>query len=352
MFFRESKTNDIIVNISLDDFTLPKTSDILEKGFWGFLCLFGENIPCKPYSCKGGFTLAKDFFKINVSKYDSSKDFFVYRPASLGNAKNNSVMFIMQAYVEKLAHKFKEVENCLVFWPEDFEMPDFLTQRHAVFKCKYPRLRYCQFLEENGITSYPKREEVEFVNGAMISPKAKIGEGSVIMPEVYISGETTIGKNAYIGTGTKIMGEVVIGDNFVIRENCVIGSDSLTTDRDENGKVFTMPQLGKVVIGNDVRVSSNCIIARGAIDDTVICDGARIGNQNEIGHNNQIGEKAFIVTNVALMGSVVIGKNSIVSGNSIIRNHVDVSDNCIVGMGSVVTRTVPSDTIVKGNPAK
>ncbi|MBQ2661206.1 MAG: hypothetical protein IJF80_00960 [Clostridia bacterium] len=296
--------------------------------------------------------MAKEYFKINVSKYDSSKDFFVYRPASLGNAKNNAVMFIMQSYVEKFANKFKEVNECLVFWPEEFEIPEFVSERHAVVKCKHPRLSYCQFFKGNGITYYPEKEDVEFVGGAYISPKAKIGEGAVIMPDVYISGETTIGRNAYIGLGTKIMGEVIIGDDFVIRENCVIGSDSITTDRDENGKVATMPQFGRVVIGDDVHISSNCIVCRGAIDDTVICDGARIGSQNLISHNNHIGENAIIITSASLMGSATLGKNSTISGNSVLRNQVTVGDNCIVGMGSVVTKNVPSGTVVKGNPAK
>lgn len=296
--------------------------------------------------------IKKEFFKINVHSYDPRKSFNVYRPSSINNPKDNSVMFIMEAFVEKMAHKFEEVNECLIFWPESIDVPDSIAKKHAVVKCSQTRLNYCKFFQENNITYYPKKEKVNFIDGAFISPDAKIGEGAIIMPGVYISGEVTIGKNAYIGAGTKIVGEVTIGDNFSVRENSVIGSDSITTDRDENGKIVTMPQFGGVVIGNNVRIASNCVISRGAVDNTVICDGVRIGDCNLISHNNFIGEDSLIIGSVMTFGSVTIGKNCLISGNSSIRNKVTVGDNCIVGLGSVVIKDVPSDTVVKGNPAK
>ncbi len=296
--------------------------------------------------------MAREYFKINISNYDPSKNFFVYRPASLGNPKNNAVMFIMQAYVEKLAHKLKEVDECLVFWPEDFEIPNFVSEKHAVVTSKYPRFSYCRFFQENGITHYPQKEPVELVNGAFISPKAKIGEGAVIMPGAYVSGEVTIGKNAYIGADTKIMGEVTIGDDFIVRENCVIGSLSMTTDRGEDGRVCTMPQFGRVVIGNNVHISSGCVVGRGAIDNTVIGDGARIGPQSLVAHNDRIGENSFLTAGVLLFGSVSLGKSCMISGNATIRNQFTVGDNSVVGLGAAVVKHVPSNTTVKGNPAK
>lgn len=47
-----------------------------------------------------------------------------------------------------------------------------------------------------------------------------------------------------------------------------------------------------------------------------------------------------------------IGKNCFIGGRSLILPGVTIGDSCIVGAGSVVTKSVPSNTIVAGNPAK
>lgn len=47
-----------------------------------------------------------------------------------------------------------------------------------------------------------------------------------------------------------------------------------------------------------------------------------------------------------------IGKNCFIGGRSLILPGVTIGDGCIVGAGSVVTKDVPSGTIVGGNPAR
>lgn len=47
-----------------------------------------------------------------------------------------------------------------------------------------------------------------------------------------------------------------------------------------------------------------------------------------------------------------IGRNCFIGGRSLILPGVTIGDSCIVGAGSVVTRDVPPNSIVAGNPAK
>lgn len=47
-----------------------------------------------------------------------------------------------------------------------------------------------------------------------------------------------------------------------------------------------------------------------------------------------------------------IGENCFIGGASLILPGVTIGDNCIIGAGSVVTKDVPSCSIVAGNPAK
>jgi acetyltransferase-like isoleucine patch superfamily enzyme len=53
-----------------------------------------------------------------------------------------------------------------------------------------------------------------------------------------------------------------------------------------------------------------------------------------------------------LLADVHIGKNCFIAVGSIIMPGVTIGDEVIVGAGSVVTKDVPPNTIVAGNPAR
>lgn len=47
-----------------------------------------------------------------------------------------------------------------------------------------------------------------------------------------------------------------------------------------------------------------------------------------------------------------IGENCFIGGRSLILPGVEIGDGCVVGAGSVVTKSVPARSVVAGNPAK
>ncbi|KNB70700.1 sugar O-acetyltransferase [Brevibacillus reuszeri] len=49
---------------------------------------------------------------------------------------------------------------------------------------------------------------------------------------------------------------------------------------------------------------------------------------------------------------VIIGSNVWIGGGAIINPGVTIGDNAVIGSGSVVTKNVPSNVVVVGNPAK
>lgn len=79
-----------------------------------------------------------------------------------------------------------------------------------------------------------------------------------------------------------------------------------------------------------------------------IDDGAMIAaNVQLISNNHDLYERQVITCK-----PVHIGKNAWIGAGATILPGVTVGDNAVVGAASVVTKDVPPDTILAGNPAK
>lgn len=293
----------------------------------------------------------KKYFDVSVEDYVPDKNFHVVRPASLMKPKDNAVMFIMQEYFEYVSALY-EVKECLIFWPEEEDVPEEIANRNAVKKCERPHFEYCKFFRDNNITYLPRKVEGEYVDGSFIAKGAVIGSNACIMPGAYIGEDVCIGENVYIGAGAKLVGNITIGNNVVIRENAVLGADGLSTDRDEEGKAATMPQFGEIILEDDVQIGANTVIARGAIDETIIKRGSKIDNSCFISHNVHIGEDSFVVGETIMFGSSKLGDKAFISGNATVRNGKTIGDGATVGMGAVVVNNVEEGAVVKGNPAR
>lgn len=102
----------------------------------------------------------------------------------------------------------------------------------------------------------------------------------------------------------------------------------------------------QVKIGRNVIVMPGCLMmSAGGI---TLDDGAMIAaNVQLISNNHDLYERQIITCK-----PIHIGKNVWVGAGATILPGVTVGDNAVIGAASVVTRDVPSDTIVAGNPAK
>lgn len=94
------------------------------------------------------------------------------------------------------------------------------------------------------------------------------------------------------------------------------------------GKMAGIPPLG--VFGNNIKVNGF----------------TAIGHEVELGDNVVVSAFAFIG------GNTKVGRNTYIAPHACLRNGITVGENAIVGMGAVVTKDVPDNAVVVGNPAK
>lgn len=112
----------------------------------------------------------------------------------------------------------------------------------------------------------------------------------------------------------------------------------------------------------NVRIGTNCIFRdpKTAFIDLTRPELISIGNNVDMNRNFTImshdyGSLVFLSKYkdfINSSGKVVIGNNIYFGTNVIILKGVTIGDNCIIGAGSVVTRSIPSNSVAAGNPCR
>jgi acetyltransferase-like isoleucine patch superfamily enzyme len=147
---------------------------------------------------------------------------------------------------------------------------------------------------------------------------------------------------------SRIAPDVTLGEGvrifaFVNLYGCSIG---------DNSKIGTFVEIQKnAEIGRNVKISSH----------TFICEGVHIEDDVFIGHNvSFINDKYPRATTVTgglqteadwQVVRTIVKRGASIGTSCTILCGVTIGEFAIVGAGSVVTRDVPSNTIVAGNPA-
>jgi len=169
--------------------------------------------------------------------------------------------------------------------------------------------------------------------GARIGARCFIGPGSVIERDAVIGEDCRFLARVFVGHG------VVFGNRCVVQPGAVIGGDGFGFAPEKRTWV-KVPQLGGVNVGDDVEIGANTTIDRGALDDTVIEEGAKLDNLIMIAHNVRIGAHSALAACVAIAGSSVVGKRCVLAGKVGLSGHVELCDDVVVLGTSFISHSI------------
>lgn len=157
-----------------------------------------------------------------------------------------------------------------------------------------------------------------------VSRILRIGDGAMVRSGTVIYAGSTIGDRLETGHNVVIREENEIGSHFAIWNNSVV---------DYGCK-----------IGNGVKIHCNCYIAQFTVleDGVFLTPGVTIANDIHPG----CPESRRCMRGPTLKRGVQVGVNAT------ILPYVVIGERSLVGSGAVVTRDIPPDSVVYGNPAR
>ena len=186
----------------------------------------------------------------------------------------------------------------------------------------------------------------------VIKRGAKIGAYAQLEAGVVIAEGSQVGKGAYLGPYCVVAANCSVGDHCQLEPHCVVGANGFGYASDSDFNHRRVPQVGSAHLGSSVDLGAHCVVDRGAISDTRVGSGTKMGNHNIVGHNVQVGSNCLLVGQIALSGSCSVGDRVTLAGNVGVVGHIHIGDGVTVAAKSGVTRSIPEGQTVRGFPAR
>ncbi|MBS1492657.1 MAG: UDP-3-O-(3-hydroxymyristoyl)glucosamine N-acyltransferase [Bacteroidetes bacterium] len=288
----------------------------------------------------------KDCFGKNY-KLEGNKSYNSFdNVKTVSDADENSLVWISPRK-KNPAQIIKNTKAHLIICSLNSELSGKLLEEKLLIKVESPKLTLIRILEK----LYSPAIEYGIHPSSVIHKEAKINKNVYIGPFTYI-GKSEIDEGTIIHGHCYIFDNVKIGKNVSVNAGTIIGSEGFGYELNEKNEYEKFIHIGGVEIHDNVDIGANTTVVRGALANTIIGEGTKIDNLVHIGHNAIIGKHCIITANNMVGGSVRIEDYSWLGPSSSTLNQLTLAKNSYAGLGSVVTKNLPSDEVWAGNPAR
>jgi len=270
------------------------------------------------------------------------------KPATIWDAPKGSIAFCSKGRVQNPTGLVRESKASVILVDKTVDLGDLAIEDRAVVVIENAQQLFVQILKK----CFPQE-----VKKAGIHPNSIVDKDAEVHPSVYVGtncviGKCRIGADSIIHANVMINDGVSIGRNVIVYPYCLIGYAGFGHVKNSKGELENFPHYGSVIIDDNVEIFPFTNIDRGALGDTRIGRGTKIDHFCHIGHNVVIGNRSIITACTVIAGSAKVGDDVVIAPNCTIRDHICIGNKSFVGMGAVVTRDVPENIVVAGNPAK
>lgn len=177
-----------------------------------------------------------------------------------------------------------------------------------------------------------------------------------ISSSAQLVGDVVIGDGNFIGDNCRIYGPVTIGNNNHFATGAVIGlvgqDESLSKEVHDRSILGEAPTGAEIMIGDNNIFREFSTIHRGIDGKTSVGSGVYLMTYANISHNSKIHDGVKIASNVQMGGYTTICRGAYIGMSAVIHQFSVIGAYCMVGMGSVVTRNIPTATKAYGNPCR
>lgn len=231
-------------------------------------------------------------------------------------------------------------------------------------------------------------EGIRMGQHCVIGQEVTLGENVTLGHNCVIEDHVTIGANTYIDSNTVIRSGVTIGRDSFVGSNCIVGEYwmDFCLDRQSHEHPLTIGEKalirsGSILyagseIGDDFQTGHQVTIREkaqighhvsvGTLSD--IQGNCKIGNYVRLHSNVHIGQLSQVDDFVWIFPYVVLTNDpnppsdnfegvhvhpfAIIATGSIVMPGLDIGQDCLVGAGAIVTKSVEPYAVAVGNPAK
>lgn len=186
---------------------------------------------------------------------------------------------------------------------------------------------------------------------ANISPTARIGEGTILQPNVTVGNHVKIGANCIIHPNVVIYDHAIIGDHVIIHANTTIGADAFYY-KNRGTHFDRMFSCGRVVVEDHVEIGANCTVDKGVSGDTVIGAHTIIDNLVHIAHGVVIGKHCLIAAQVGIAGKTIVEDRVTIWGQVGISKDLTIGKNAMISAKAGVSKSLEGGKSYFGIPAR